>query len=481
MTQPPAIYWIRNDLRLADNPTLTAALAKGPVVPVFIWAPEEAGAWAPGAATRAWLAQSLTVLGEAYARRGSRLLIRSGETGAILQSICAETGATAVYASCCYEPQGLRQEAAVRDELRAAGIDLKVYNTSLLNAPDAIANQAGEPYKVFTPYYKACLNRDTPGLPYPAPERIPAPAHWPAPEPLDALSLAPDHPWVGKILRHWAIGEDAAADKLAAFAEETVADYPVGRDLPGITGTSTLSPYLHFGEISPRQVWHALSAYRGGSEASIPANEAYLRQLYWREFAHHLLYYFPDTPEEPLKKMFAPFPWVRDPEALQKWQRGQTGYPFVDAGMRELWETGWMHNRVRMVVASFLVKDLRIHWGEGAAWFWDTLFDADLANNTLGWQWVAGCGADAAPYFRVFNPVTQGKKFDPDGAYVRRWVPELAKVPEKYLHGPWAMPPIELAACGVRLGKDYPHPMVDHADARNTALAIYSELKSLGG
>ena len=479
MNKRPVIYWIRNDLRISDNPALTAAVASGqPVLPVYIWSPREEGHWAPGAASRAWLGRSLARLSEAYTAVGSRLILRRGDTVAVLCQLSETTGATAVHAGRRFEPLALLQEARVREALRTMGVTFMLHEGAVLNAPDAIETQAGEPYKVFTPYYKACLNREPVAMPLPAPVRLPAPGTWPASDALASLKLAPDHPWVDKVLRDWAIGEAAARGLLESFAESRVPDYPAHRDHPALPGTSRLSPYLHVGEISPRQVWHAISAYRGGRVAC-GSHEAYLRQLYWREFAHHLLYHFPQTPEEPLNRKFAPFPWRKDAAAMRRWQRGQTGYPIVDAGMRELWATGWMHNRVRMIVASFLAKDLRIHWREGANWFWDTLIDADLANNTLGWQWVAGCGADAAPYFRVFNPVTQGKKFDPDGAYVRRWIPELAAVPDKYVHCPWTMAPIELVACGVRLGKDYPHPMVDHDEARKEALAIYDELRAL--
>lgn len=482
MPDASVLYWIRNDLRLADNPALTAAVASGgAVVPVFIWSPEEEGNWSAGGATRAWLEQSLAALSEAYAACGARLVIRRGATVETLLALCVDCGAEAVFASRRYEPAALHQEAAVRDGLRERGITLKVYNGSLLNAPTEVATQMGEPYKVFTPYYKSCLNREPIPAPYPAPERIHAPVQWPKSLNVSELGLTPDHPWVAKMTRHWKIGEAGALERLQAWAEGSVTDYGAQRDLPAEAGTSTLSPYLHFGEVSPRQIWHtvkACAAVRGGDGGSV---EPYIRQLYWREFAHHLLYHFPHTPEAPLKELFGRFPWVIDDGLLSRWQRGQTGYPFVDAGMRELWETGWMHNRVRMVVASFLVKDLKIHWRAGADWFWDTLFDADLANNSLGWQWVAGCGADAAPYFRVFNPVTQGMKFDGAAAYVRRWVPELAALPDKYIHCPWEQGPIELASHGVTLGKDYPHPMVNHDEARKSALAIYDELKALGG
>jgi deoxyribodipyrimidine photo-lyase len=482
MPAQSVLYWIRNDLRLADNPTLTAAIASGlPIVPVFIWSPEEEGNWPHGAATCAWLERSLAALSRAYEAQGSRLILRHGSSREILLALAAECGAKSVFASRRYEPATLQQEAAVRDALREREITFKVYNGSLLNAPNDVATQMGEPYKVFTPYYNACLKREPLTAPYPAPEHIPAPATWPKSDTLASFNLTPDHPWVEKMLRHWNIGEAGAQARLATWVDEPVTDYPVSRDLPGIEGTSTLSPYLHFGEISPRQIAQAVRQYPTHRDEAVAANESYIRQLYWREFAHHLLYHFPHTPEEPLKELFGRFPWVKNDDFLKRWKRGQTGYPFVDAGMRELWETGWMHNRVRMVVASFLIKDLRIHWREGADWFWDTLFDADLANNSLGWQWVAGCGADAAPYFRVFNPVTQGKKFDGAATYIRRWVPELAALPDKYIHCPWEMPPIDRVACGVQLGKDYPAPMVDHDEARKAALAIYDELKALGG
>ncbi len=473
------IYWLRNDLRLADNPALTAALATGhAVLPVYIWSPEEEGDWAPGAASRVWLHESLKRLAKAYEALGSRLVLRQGDSAETLHALCDAYGTTTVFTSRRYEPHALHQEARVRDRLKGEDVTLQVFNGSLLNAPDAVATQAGDPYKVFTPYYNACVKKGEPDEPFSAPQKIPAPKQWPTSDALADLALVPDHSWVEKVRQHGTFGEATAQELLDTFTDDAIIDYPELRDRPDVSGTSGLAPHLHFGELSPRQVWHAASAYRLSGEDARPGNEAYIRQLYWRDFAYHLLYYFPNTPEEPLKPMFAPFPWVEDDEALQRWQRGQTGYPFVDAGMRELWETGWMHNRVRMVVASFLIKDLRIHWREGAQWFWDCLFDADLANNSLGWQWVAGCGADAAPYFRVFNPFSQGKKFDPDGEYVRKWVPELAQVPDKYLQTPWEMPPIELAACGVTLGKEYPHPMVDHGEARKTALAIYDELKA---
>lgn len=482
MTENPVVYWIRNDLRLADNPALMAAAAPNrPVIPLFIWSPDEEDEWPPGAAAEAWLHRSLEALARAYGAQGSRLLYAQGDVEQVLNGLCRETGATAVYAAHRYEPAAQRQEAQVRDSLSHIGVDLHLFAGSVLHPPAAIETNAGAPYQVFTPYYRRCQLEPPPPTPLPVPDPIPAPSTWPESQTLSDLDLIPDHPWAAKVLAYWSPGEDGAHDALAAFLDGPIQEYGSGRDEPAEPGTSSISPHFHFGELSPRQVWHAVQARASSNTMDTAACESYIRQLYWREFAHHLLYHFPHTPDEPLKPLFRHFPWRNDGTALRRWQRGQTGFPFVDAGMRELWKTGWMHNRARMVVASFLVKDLRIHWREGAAWFWDTLVDADLANNTLGWQWVAGCGADAAPYFRIFNPVTQGKRFDAAGDYVRRWVPELAGLPDKYLHCPWTMRPAERAACGVHLGEHYPHPMVDHAAARKMALTTYEEVKSLEG
>jgi deoxyribodipyrimidine photo-lyase len=337
-----------------------------------------------------------------------------------------------------------------------------------------VENKSGKPFQVFTPFWKNCLAKPDPAEPLPAPARIPAPDKWPDSLPLAALELEPRIDWAAGMRAAWTPGEAGAQDRLAHFFSGAAERYGAARDIPGIEGTSRLSPHLHFGEISPRQVWHAarLSGIAGWRESR------YLAEVGWREFAHHLLYHFPRTPVEPLRPEFARFPWRENDEALKAWQRGLTGYPVVDAGMRELWATGWMHNRVRMIVASFLVKDLLISWTEGAWWFWDTLVDADLAQNTLGWQWTAGCGADAAPYFRVFNPSGQGEKFDADGSYVRRWCPELARVPQEWLHRPWEAPAAVLAAAGVVLGRNYPKPIVDHAAARDFALKAFASLKN---
>jgi deoxyribodipyrimidine photo-lyase len=334
---------------------------------------------------------------------------------------------------------------------------------------------------VFTPFWKACLEQSQPERLVSSPRRIPAPKHWPKSLALEELGLEPKPNWARGFSEVWKPGSEGAADALKQFVTAGVASYGTERDRPDHRGTSRLSPQLHFGELSPRQVWHAI---RGGSKPSARSRAAkhndvhpYLRQLGWREFAHQLLFHFPQTVDQPLREKFERFPWKTDARPLKAWQKGRTGYPIVDAGMRELWTTGWMHNRVRMIAASFLVKNLLIPWQQGAEWFWDTLVDADLANNTLGWQWTAGCGAYAAPFFRIFNPVLQGRKFDPHGDYVRRWVPEIKLLPSRWIHEPWSAPTAVLVSAGIRPGKDYPAPIVDHSEARKRALAAYRRLK----
>lgn len=476
MAISPVIVWFRQDLRLRDNPALAHAVASdAPIVPVFIWAPDEEGAWAPGAASRWWLRQSLAGFDGALRGHGSRLILRHGPTLPALRALLRETGATAVVWNRRYEPASIARDTEVKQALLDQGIDARSFNGALLHAPNAVANQSGRPFQVFTPFWKhvgALRVRDElhgPG------GTLPEPARWPASEPLDAFGLKPAIPWDQEFPDHWQPGEVGAQAALARFLGEDLAGYAVERDRPDRRGTSRLSPHLHYGEIGPVQVWHAVRRAGGG-----PGAEVFLKELGWREFAHHLLFHFPHTSDQPLRPEFARFPWSDDRTGLRAWQRGRTGYPIVDAGMRELWNTGWMHNRVRMIVASFLVKHLRVHWLEGARWFWDTLVDADLAANTLGWQWSAGCGADAAPYFRVFNPILQGAKFDPDGAYVRRHVPELARMPAAHIHAPWEAPAHVLRSAGVELGRTYPRPCVEHKPAREAALAAFAELKKGG-
>jgi deoxyribodipyrimidine photo-lyase len=468
----PAILWFRRDLRLADNPALRAAMAGGrPMVPVFVWAPEEEGAWAPGAASRWWLHQSLEELRRALERRGSRLTICRGPSVDALLNLAQECAADAVFWNASYEPAELAREKAVEEALRGAGFAARRFPGNLLFEPGTLRGSGGNPFQVFTAFWNACRRMPAPEAPAAAPKRVPGPEEWPASLAVRDLQLEPEIDWAGGLRAAWQPGEAGAAKKWKAFLREAGSAYAEGRDRPDRAGTSRLSPHLHFGEVSARQIWHAAQS-GGGREA-----EPYVRQLVWREFAHHLLFHYPDTPSEPQRAAFRRFAWRTNARNLRAWQRGQTGYPLVDAGMRELWRTGWMHNRVRMVAASFLVKHLLIRWQEGAAWFWDTLVDADLANNTLGWQWCAGSGADAAPYFRIFNPVAQGGKFDPEGRYVRRWIPELARLPDRWVHRPWQAPATILAASGVELGRTYPRPIVDHRAARERALEAFAQIR----
>jgi len=481
MSNAATIVWFRNDLRVADNSALAAARQRGgPIVPVFIHAPHQADEWEPGGAGRWWLHHSLVALAEQLEALGSRLVLRAGEPLKELGAIAQQTRAAAVCWNRRYEPELRAGDARVEAGLREAGLEVLTFKAGVLFEPVEIATRDGRPYQVFTPFWKRCLEEPEPETPTPAPSSLPAPARWPASRPLSALKLLPRVDWAGGLRETWLPGEPGAARQLERFLEQGAAGYDNDRDRPDLTGTSRLSPHLHFGEISPRTVWHAAKdRLRGSRSRRLQAGvTSFLRELGWREFGHHLLHHFPHTTDAPLREQFAAFPWSDDEDALAAWQRGATGYPIVDAGMRELWTTGWMHNRVRMVVASFLVKDLLVDWRHGARWFWDTLVDADLANNTLGWQWTAGCGADAAPFFRIFNPVSQGERFDPQGAYVRKWVPEVAGLPDRWLHKPWEAPADVLRDAEVELGGGYPQPLVDHAEARDRALTIFESLKT---
>jgi deoxyribodipyrimidine photo-lyase len=473
MSDAPTLVWFRQDLRLSDNPALAAAVDRGsPVIPVFIWAPDEEGAWRPGAASQWWLRRSLAALNADLEKRGSRLLIRRGPAGKTLNDLLAESRASTVFWNRRYEPAAVARDDDLKARLRERGIAAESFHGNLLFEPSTIRNGSGQPFRVFTAFWRACLTKPVPPPSKNAPRKLRAPENWPHSMELVELGLEPSVDWAAGLRETWRPGESGAESQLKRFLKRPIQEYPVGRDKPAVVGTSRLSPHLHFGEISPGQVWRAvLGRMNDGTLGSRAACEAYLRQIGWREFAHQLLYHHPESPEQALRPEFAAFPWRTDPRALRAWTQGKTGYPLVDAGMRELWHTGWMHNRVRMVVASFLVKHLLIGWQEGAAWFWDTLVDADLASNTLGWQWVAGCGADAAPYFRIFNPVLQGERFDPAGKYVRRWVPELSGVPDDWIHKPWSAPASILARAGVKIGRTYPSPIVDHAAARERALA----------
>lgn len=473
------ILWYRQDLRVDDQPALCAAIERGgPVVPLYIWSPEDEGSWPTGAASRWWLHRSLASLAASLRKRGSRLIVRSGSAVDELGRVISELGARAVLWSRRYEPAGVAAQRGVEQMLATRRINSKVVNSSLLHDPERLRTKTGGPYQVFTPFWRALQAGEVIGEPLPPPKRIPAPDWWPESIDIERLDLLPEINWSDGIDAAWSPGERGAHRAMKGFLSQAAA-YDDSRDRPDEAGTSRLSPHLHFGEISSRRVWHEVIEHEAAENATGPSGGAasYLRQLVWREFAHHLLHHFPQTPQRPLRDQFSRFPWRRSKKDLEAWQHGMTGYPYVDAGMRQLWTTGWMHNRVRMMVASFLVKHLLLDWKHGAAWFWDTLVDADLANNTLGWQWCAGCGADAAPYFRIFNPITQGEKFDPQGLYVRRWIPELGKLPDKFIHKPWDAPPAALREAGVRLGTTYPHPIVEHTAARERALAALASIK----
>lgn len=477
--QGAVLVWFRHDLRLADQPALAAALNTGrPVVPVFIWSPAEEAPWPPGAASRWWLHQSLEALSEELLRLGSRLILRMGSTLDQLLTIARETGASGVYWNRRYEPAVVQRDTRIKEALGAEGLEALSFNGSLLREPWTVRSKIGGPYQVFTPFWRACLALEDPAPPALPPKHLPAPDDWPESRPLRALELEPRLNWADGFRSGWRPGVAGAREQLDVFLRDALPGYASGRDQPAERGTSRLSPHLHFGEISPREIWHAVRTFAEKTGWRDWRGSQFLTELGWREFAHHLLFHFPDTTTEPLRTEFARFPWRDEASWLRAWQRGRTGYPIVDAGLRELWATGWMHNRVRMITASFLVKDLLQPWQRGAEWFWDTLVDADLAANTLGWQWSAGCGADAAPFFRIFNPVIQGEKFDPEGSYVRRWVPELARLPEKWIHRPWEAPPMVLDAAEVRLDGDYPRPMVSHAIAREVALEAYRKLRA---
>lgn len=475
--RPPIIHWFRKDLRLADNPALAEAAESGrPVVAVYILEPADSDPWAPGGAGRWWLHHSLLALDISLMNLGNRLVLRRGRSRDILPELARETGATAVHVERLAEPRATEIDAEIENLLKPLGVKLRVFGGNLLFPPEEIKTKGGGPYKVFTPFYKACLRQAPPDSPTSPPASLPRPRSPVKSDSLNDWELLPTKPdWSAGWPDLWTPGENGALARLEKFLENSAAGYEEKRNRPDLEGTSRLSPHLHFGEISARACWHRVTSDIK-PEAEKGA-ESFLRQFVWREFSRHLLYHWPTFPEKPFRKEFNRFPWARDEKALGLWQRGLTGYPIVDAGMRELWATGWMHNRVRMIAASFLVKHLLIPWQDGAAWFWDTLVDADLANNSVSWQWVAGCGVDAAPFFRIFNPILQGRKFDPDGVYVRRWVPELAGLSNRHIHEPWKTSKRELEKAGVLLGKDYPFCIVDHATARLQALDAFSRMK----
>ncbi len=475
--QSPVIVWFRRDLRLADNPALhKAAHHGGPVIPLYIL-DETKDVRPMGGASLWWLDKSLTALDENLQALGSRLILRRGEAAQILKDLVEETGAECVLWNRLYDPDTIERDKAVKAHLEKAGVTAASCNASLLTEPWEIKTGTGGYYKVFTPFWRALLSQIRIDVIHRAPDELTMPSHWPASDKLADWKLHPTRPDWSKGFSDWTPGEVGARERLHDFLDENLRDYAEGRDLPAREATSRLSPHLHFGEIGPRAVWRAAhaAADRGASDSQV---DKFLSELAWREFNHGLLYARPDLPDRPFKPAFDHLPWRRDKHGLEAWKRGRTGYPFVDAGMRELWATGYMENRVRMVTASFLTKHLLVDWREGEAWFWDTLLDADMANNVNNWQWVAGCGADASPFFRIFNPIAQGQKFDADGDYIRRWVPELAGLPAKHIHEPWNAPQAVLDKAGVRLGDTYPKCILEHDAARRRALDAYQAVKA---
>ena len=470
MSRPLSICWFRQDLRLSDNPALCAAAARGDVLPVYILDDENAGEDAMGAASRWWLHHSLTALKESL---GGALYVGAGDALALIPALVRDTGASAVFWNRSYESWRIARDSALKTALNDAGIAAESHNGALLWEPWEVKKGDGTPFKVFTPFYRrGCLAATPPRLPLSIPEIHVTPD---APDSeIAALGLLPDQDWGEMLTPHWRIGEAGARERLADFLDHGLAGYKDGRNLPAAPNVSRLSPHIHWGEISVNQIWHAAR-----DRVDLPESDVdnFCSELGWREFSHALLYFNPQLKRRNLQTKFDGFDWRDDAGLLRAWQCGRTGIPFVDAAMRELWQTGYMHNRMRMVTGSFLVKNLRLHWHHGESWFWDCLVDADHANNSASWQWIAGCGADAAPYFRVFNPVTQGEKFDPDGLYTRRYVPELATLPKTYLFAPWTAPQAVLDAAGVRLGDTYPRPVVDLKESREAALAAFSALR----
>jgi deoxyribodipyrimidine photo-lyase len=463
-----AILWFRRDLRLLDNPALNAALREAAaILPLFVLPDPPHGDL--GGAARWWLHGSVAALGAALAAKGAGLVLLRGDPARVVAEVAAEVGAACVHACLCPDPGWRAADAACEAALAREGRRLELHQGVTLFDPDSVRTRAGSVYGMFTPYANAVRALPPPAALLQEPAHIPMADGAPAGEALEAWKLLPRRPdWAGGLRAEWTPGEASARARGRLFLRRAVAQYDTGRNLPGQDLTSRLSPHLRWGEISPRSLWHALHRHAPGR-----GEAAFAGELIWRDFAAYLLWHHADLATRPLRAEYENLPWRNDAVALRAWQSGQTGVPIVDAGMRQLWQTGWMHNRVRMIVASFLVKHLLIDWREGAAWFMDTLVDADLAANSMNWQWTAGTGIDSQPFFRVFNPVSQGQKFDPDGVYVRRFVPEVATLPDKYLHAPWSAPPLVLREAGLSLGGNYPLPIVDLAAGRARALATW--------
>ncbi len=490
MASTHQFVWHRLDLRLQDNPALHAAALSGkPVIPIYIF---DNDAFRPmGAASRWWLHHSLMHLSQQYGKHyGMALHIFCGSPKKIIPHITDEWNISSVYTNKTFIPPQDAQDKHLHGLLQQQSIPLHSYQSYLLHQPDQLQTQSGTAFRVFTPFWKQLRQQPMRSV-LPIPPSLPLADSLPTPpastgwlgtgeDAIHALRLLPSIPWDGAFYDHWQPGEAAAHQRLHSFIAQGLCGYASLRNRPDLsTSTSRLSPHLHFGEITPAHIWQHVQEHLAPQGGLNKDAESFLSEIAWREFSFHLLQQFPTLAQDPLRTEFNHYPWRDDPDHLSAWQKGQTGYPLVDAGMRELWHTGWMHNRVRMVVASFLIKHLRLPWQLGEQWFWDTLLDADAASNAASWQWVAGCGADAAPYFRIFNPISQGETFDPNADYIRRWVPELRTLPNTIIHAPWQASPLELQSHGIRLGKDYPYPIVDHPAARQAALAGYEQVKAM--
>ncbi|MBX2848546.1 MAG: DNA photolyase family protein [Acidiferrobacterales bacterium] len=466
------LHWFREDLRLSDNIALSHAAAAGDVLLVYVLPTELGGA------SKWWLHHSLTSLQSDLAKQNQRLMLLSGDAAEIIPRVAEQCAVDCVTWNRVYSPNGVALGQRVKESLIGLEIDAKSCNSQLLIEPSKLLTKQETPYKVFTPFWRECIRVLDPAECLAEP-RINGFKHKLKADLLEDWSLLPNKPnWAEGFADIWQPGEEGAHQRLEQFLDKGIHRYSGGRDIPSEDNTSKLSPHLAFGEIGPRQIWHAVRERLASRQVSSSNGEKFLSEIGWREFSRYLLFHFPHIERKPYAEKFERFPWADDTNLIAAWQRGKTGYPIVDAGMRELWNTGFMHNRVRMIVASFLTKHCLSHWQHGMDWFWDTLLDADIANNTASWQWAAGCGADAAPYFRIFNPITQGEKFDAEGDYLKRWVPELAELPKKFLFKPWEADAATLAQADVRLGENYPFPIVDHKSARELALSSYSSIKS---
>lgn len=473
----PVVLLFGDDLRLADNPALHAAVATGrPVVPLFVLSEDDGRAL--GAAQLWWLHGSLASLAGSLGRIGSGLVLRRGSTAMQTADVVFSVGACAVHVSRRYGREGAEALDALAEML--GDVPVHAFEGRILHRPEEIRTGTGNFYRVYTPFRKNVCARGLGADPLPAPERLRIPdGGLPPGDPLEDWNLRPSAPdWADGLRGTWKPGEENALALSRIFVVRRLCGYGAGRDVPGNAATSLVSPHLRFGEISPGSLLRLAEDHAAAHGVPEEDVETFRRELLWRDFNYHLLHHLGDLAERNIARRFDGLPWRDAGDDLEAWRRGRTGYPIVDAGMRQLWRTGWMHNRVRMIVGSFLTRHLLIDWREGERWFWDTLVDADPASNPAQWQWIAGTGADAQPFFRIFAPVTQSRKFDPDGVYVRRWVPELARLPDHAVHAPWEADAEVLARAGVRLGRDYPEPIVDHASARRRALDAYAELRA---